>query len=175
MRPRGNASRIEAWAPRWAQGAIDVVRAVYDEYGFTWEPDGYHRDLFTVAETYLHTGGGFWVLVEGERVVGTVAALDRGDGVVEGERLYLLRERRGRGEGERLVRHLLDWARAAGFRRFVGWSDKRFAEAHALYEKIGMVRVGERVLDDPDESPEWGYELDLTSWPAAGGGGAGPA
>ena len=159
-------SRIVAYEERWRQGAIDVVHAVFDEYGFSWEPDGYHRDLYTVPETYLETGGGFWVLIEAdasgtERVVGTMAVLDRGDGVAEGERLYLLKQQRGQGDGERLLRHAIDAARARGFRRFIGWSDKRFHAAHALYAKLGMRRTGERILDDPDESPEWGYELDL--------------
>ncbi len=165
-------SRIVPWEERWRQGAIDVVRAVFEEYGFIWEAEGYHRDLFTVPESYLETGGGFWVMLASvpgsepdetgaERVVGTAGFLDRGDGLAEGERLYLLRERRGRGEGERLLRHLIEAARQRGFRRFIGWSDKRFHEAHALYAKLGMRRTGERILDDPDESPEWGYELDL--------------
>ena len=26
-------------------GVIAVVKAAYDEYGFTWDEDGYHRDL----------------------------------------------------------------------------------------------------------------------------------
>ena len=66
------------------QGAIDVVRAVFDEYRFSWDAEDYHRDLFTIEETYLATGGGFRVLLAGERVVGCIGALDRGDGVVEG-------------------------------------------------------------------------------------------
>jgi putative acetyltransferase len=155
-------AQIVPYAPRWREDAIAVVRAVFDEYGFTWDADEYHRDLYTIDEHYLATGGGFWLLVAAGRGLGTVAALDRGDGVVEGERLYLRAERRGRGDGERLLRHVVDWSRRRGFRRFVGWSDKRFAEAHELYAKLGMARFGERICDDPDHSPEWGYELDLT-------------
>ena len=158
----GSDSRIVPYEPRWRDDAIDVVREVYAEYGFSWDPAGYHRDLFTIEEHYLASGGGFWLLVADGRGVGTIGALDRGGGVVEGERLYLRRARRGRGEGERLLRHLLAWSRERGFRRFVGWSDKRFREAHALYAKLGLERVGERICDDPDRSPEWGYALDLT-------------
>jgi hypothetical protein len=42
------------------------------------------------------------------------------------------------------------------------WSDKRFADAHRLYERHGARVVGERVHDDPDQSHEWGLVLDLT-------------
>jgi hypothetical protein len=41
------------------------------------------------------------------------------------------------------------------------WSDKRFAEAHALYRSLGAKLVGERICHDPEQSPEWGFLLDL--------------
>ena len=58
-----DASRIMGWEPRWQQGAIEVVRAVFDEYHFTWDAEDYHRDLFSVAETYLRrvaVSGCYW-------------------------------------------------------------------------------------------------------------------
>ena len=55
-----------------------MIKAVYDEYRLTWDPDDYHRDLYTVQETYIDTGGFFSVLVLDGRVIGTVCALDRG-------------------------------------------------------------------------------------------------
>ena len=58
---------------------------------------------------------------------------------------------------------MIMWARRRGFERLIGWSDKRFEEAHGLYAKVGMGRVGERICDDPDKSPEWGFALALRS------------
>ncbi len=154
-------AEILPYEPRFREDVVATVKAVYDEYGFTWEPEGYHRDLFTVEDTYLRSGGMFAVLRVDGRVAGIIAALNRGDGVAEGERLYLRKEVRGHGYGEQLLRHLVDWARDRGFDRLIGWSDKRFLEAHGLYLKIGFQRTGERVCNDPDQSPEWGFELRL--------------
>jgi putative acetyltransferase len=39
------------------------------------------------------------------------------------------------------------------------WSDKRFTDAHRLYERFGAKVVGERICHDPDKSPEWGLVL----------------
>ena len=86
------------------------------------------------------------MLLAEERVAGCIGTLDRGDGVVKGERLF---------------RYMITWARERGFERLMGWSDKRFEEAHGLYAKVGMEWVGERICDDSDESPEWGIALSL--------------
>ncbi len=155
---------------RWQPGAAAVVKAVFGEYGLTWDPDAYHRDLFTVRETYLDSGGMFSVLVLGEpstasgepaRVIGTVGGFDRGD-AAEIERLYLLAEHRGRGHGRAMVEHFVRWASGRGFDRLIAWSDKRFENAHGLYQRLGFRLVGDRICPgDPDESPEWGFELAL--------------
>ena len=39
------------------------------------------------------------------------------------------------------------------------WSDKRFVDAHRLYQRFGASVVGERICHDPDRAPEWGMIL----------------
>lgn len=154
--------RLLPYEDRWQPGIAAVIKSVYEEYALTWDPDSYHRDLYTVQETYINPGGFFSALVQDETVIGTVAALDRGeDGEIE--RLYLLKDHRGRGYGRLMTEYFLDWARAKGHRRAIAWSDKNFTDAHEMYTRMGFAIVGDRVLDDPDESPEWGFELKLKS------------
>jgi GNAT superfamily N-acetyltransferase len=101
-------------------------------------------------------------------VIGT-AGLDLSNGRTGGlegcdcslERLYVRGAARGKGAGSALLRTVLEAARAAGRRRLAIWSDKRFADAHRLYERFGARVVAERVCDDPDESPEWGLVVAL--------------
>ena len=57
---------IVSWTIREATGADSeaaaaVVRAVYEEYGFTWEEGGYHADLHDLQAHYLDCGDRFWV------------------------------------------------------------------------------------------------------------------
>ncbi|MDA1257615.1 MAG: GNAT family N-acetyltransferase [Chloroflexi bacterium] len=151
---------------RWQPGIVEVIKAVYDEFRLTWDPDAYHRDLYTIVETYVDTGGFFTVLVVRGGVIGTVAGLDMGE-AAEIERLYLATDYRGRGYGRLMTEHFLDWARWTGHEKVIAWSDKRFDIAHRMYERMGFSLVGDRVLDDPDESPEWGFELSLGPAPRA--------
>jgi putative acetyltransferase len=171
---------ILPWAEEWAEGAIETIRAVYEEYHFTWDPEGYHADLYDVRGQYLADGHQFWVYVADGRVLGT-AALEKYDllpGVVgeavevEGkirvagtngsvERLYVHPDGRRRGIATQLMNTVVEAARAEGVTALEVWSDKRFLSAHQLYAKLGAQQVGDRICDDPDVSPEWGLVMKL--------------
>lgn len=168
------------WSEEWAEGAVETIRAVYEEYGFTWDPDGYHADLYDVRGQYLSEGHRFWVYVREGKVVGTIAlelfpmlpgvlgetvAVDgkvrvaAADGSVE--RLYVHPEARRGGVATALMNTVLQSAQDRITLEV--WSDKRFEGAHRLYEKLGAIHVGDRICDDPDVSPEWGLALPLRS------------
>lgn len=156
-----------------------VIRTVYEEYGWPWYPQDYHKDLYNIRAAYFDHGGAFWVAEHGGKVVGTTAleVFDpfpgqegmvmvneawRGAGCdCSVERLYLLSETRGLGIGSALWRHTIAAAKDLGRKRMEIWSDKRLHEAHKMYEKYGAVQIGERLCHDPEQSPEWGMVLDL--------------
>jgi putative acetyltransferase len=161
-------------------GVVAVIRSVYDEYGFPWEEDGYHRDLYDLDLHYRDQGDRFFVAeVDGEiagtaalefhsEITGETGTLVQVDGYwrIAGidcslERLYVPSNRRKMGIGRRLSETVIQEARERDCRQMEIWSDKKFSEAHVLYQKLGAVVVGERLCDDPDQSPEWGLILEL--------------
>lgn len=168
------------WSPEHSQGAVEVVRAVFDEYGFTWDEAEYHADLYDVPTYYLSKGNLFYVSIVDGRVVGTVglelfppvpgvagvpAEID-GKVRISGcdcslERLYVHPEARRMGVGSALFEKAVAEAQARGCRAMEIWSDKRLVDAHRLYKRYGAKPVSERVCDDPDLSPEWGLILNL--------------
>jgi putative acetyltransferase len=133
--------------------AAAVVKAVYDEYGFTWDEQGYHRDLRDVEAAYA----AFFVAELEGRIVGTAGLSDQGSL----ERFYVLPEARGAGVGSALLAAVAEEARRRGHSELEIWSDKRFTDAHRLYQRHGARVVGERAHDDPDASHEWGLRLEL--------------
>lgn len=148
---------IEPFAPSHARAVLDVIGFVFEEYGMTFDPDDFDSDLLDVPASYAGHGGWFSVLVDDGRVVGTVAAVPKGEGLCELKRLYLLPEYRGRGLGRALLEHVLGLAQSAGFTEAVAWSDVRLGTAHRVYEHLGFERIGERDLDDIDKSHELGF------------------
>jgi putative acetyltransferase len=161
--------------------AVDVIKAVYDEYGFTWDKAAYHADLYDLEGAYLSIGNLFWIAENADgRAIGTVAlehfeTLPGTPGHLiqfEGQsritgcscglmRLYVKPDARKVGAGSALLNQAIFAARESGQNFMEIWSDKRFAEAHRLYKKFGARIVGDRICDDPDESPEWGLILGL--------------
>lgn len=142
---------------------VRIVACVFAEYRMIFDLAGYDRDLARLEAAYAPPRGAFWVLEEGGQVAGCVGATDEGEAGVELHRLYLDPRFRGRGHGRRLVRHVVEWARARGRERVYLWSDVRFAHAHALYRAEGFLPAGERTCADLEKSREYGFDLGLQS------------
>lgn len=146
---------------RHADEVVEVIGRVFAEYGMAFEPQGYDADLLDIPGSYFARGGWFGVIEDAGRVVGTVAVVPRDTTTCEIKRVYLLPEYRGRGYGRALVERVLGWARDRGCRTAIAWSDVRLETAHAVYERMGFERFGERTVDDIDRSREIGFRKDL--------------
>lgn len=157
---------------------VRVIKAVYDEYGFLWDAEGYHADLYDIQTHYLDLGTPFWVAEVDGSVVGTVGlelfpAIPGEPGTVsevEGvrrvagtqcglERLYVHANARNSGVGTDLMHTTLVEAGRRGCTGMEIWSDKEFEESHKLYRRLGAHTVGDRLCHDPNQSPEWGLYL----------------
>lgn len=168
---------IRPFLPADTDSVKAVVHQVYDEYGFTWEEDGYHSDLSAIPDHFDH----FWVAEWNSKVVGCVGLnlfrllpgelgqtvlIENKERIAAADcalnRLYLLAECRGKHIGQSLTSTCLQEAKRQGRRTVEIWSDKRFHQAHALYRKFGAIECGERICDDPDQAPEWGMAIPLT-------------
>lgn len=148
--------RIVPYEHEHRDGIVHVVKNVFDEYGFTWETDGYCRDLYDVPTHYLGTGGMFWVILDYEQVVGCAGMRLHAERS-ELHRMYLLRTYRGRGLGRKILETCLAYAGERGCRSMQAWSDVKLVNAHRLYVKLGFVCNGQRICDDPDQSLEHGF------------------
>jgi len=104
--------------------------------------DATHRD----AEAEL------WVAVDERGLVGTVTFVGAGsslreiavDGEAEIRTLAVAPSSTGAGIGDALSRHVVDLARAGGYRSVVLSSSTTMRAAHRLYERLGFTRLPER-------------------------------
>ena len=122
-----------------------LVQTVLTEYGL-WEE---HRtgmlDLICAERAYLERGGEFLVARRGGRVIGCGGLFPRAGRVASIQRMYLLRQERGRGLGKRILARLVGSARKAGFKRLMLETSPRFQDAIGLYLRSGFTAC---VLDD---------------------------
>ncbi|MFK3740776.1 GNAT family N-acetyltransferase [Massilia sp. TN1-12] len=145
--------RIVPFSPAHAAGVVDVILPIQQaEFGIPITLAD-QPDLRDIAGFYQQGGGGFWVALDGDTVVGTIALRDiglddsgHGDGALR--KMFVAASHRGKafGTAERLLDMLLAHARAAGMRRiWLGTTDK-FLAAHRFYEKHGFELVARQDL-----------------------------
>ncbi len=176
-----SAITIRGWRPGDTDGVCAVVREVYIEYGWTWDPEGYHYDLTHLEEVFSAEGMYFWVAEQDGSIVGCgglelyerpiqgplgqLIALDPlvriGGADCEVVRLYVRPSARRQGIASRLMALVLDQARLAGRTQMEIWSDLKLKDAHRLYQNMGARLIGDRKLNDPDNSTEHGLLLAL--------------
>lgn len=118
----GRGEQFEAWKARVGQ---------------TW----LSQDIDELATLFPKNGGAFWVLLDGEQVVGTggVKRVDRE--TCELKRMYLLPRARGLGWGKKMAQTTIEWARAAGFQRMRLDTDDELVAATALYQSLGFAPI----------------------------------
>jgi len=115
-------------------------------------------DLLDVAGFYQKGLGNFWVAVDGETVVGSIALVDIGGGEAALRKMFVRPEHRGRehGTAAALLATLLAWARERGIRTvYLGTVDVLRA-AHRFYAKSGFVEVAKESL--PESFPRMGVD-----------------
>lgn len=143
-------------------GVVALIGRVFVEYGWIYDPPSEVPDLLDFDAHYMAPRGAFWVVTDGERIVGSAGVDRREPGAAQLHRLYLEPGQRGRGLGEALVARVLEWCRAHAIARLELWSDTRFEHAHRLYARLGFRRDGERTLEgDLNDTREYRFERDV--------------
>lgn len=123
-----------------------IIRTVMPEFGADGPGFALHDpEVDFMSRAYAAPGAAYCVVVdEAGRVLGGggVAPLQGGEpGVCELKKMYFLKEARGGGMGERLLRHLLDVAQALGHRTMYLETLSGMDAAMRLYERVGFRRL----------------------------------
>jgi GNAT superfamily N-acetyltransferase len=81
-----------------------------------------------------------WILVEGDRIAGSVAIVKRTEEEAQLRWLLLEPEIRGRGIGKWLVEEALDFSRISGYESIFLWTVETLYIAANLYRSVGFVQ-----------------------------------
>lgn len=148
--------------PRDLPQVYALIAACYEQFGFRLNlEDECEHHLKDPRAYFLAHGGDFWVARDEDGVVRATAALylhrERTPSIGELKSMYVDIVWRRRGVGSALTRMVMDEARRRGCVDMELWSDTRFTPAHAMYESLGFQRIGERAINDSNNSIEYGF------------------
>lgn len=139
-----------------------VITEIFADYENCIFYDDEYPELAHPASYYAALGGQIWVAEEDGDVVGCLAVAETlSPGLFELFKVYVAKKARGQGLAWsmfNLATDLVDERQGDSIRL---WTDTRFKEGHAFYEKIGFKRIPVlRFLGDKCDSWEYCYRLD---------------
>lgn len=119
-----------------------VLAGLGDHFG---EIDGTRNpDLDDIAAHYIRAGRLFLLAERDGEVVGTGALVEEGPTIGRLVRMSVDRRHRGQGIGRALVGHLVEAARARGYRRLLVETNDDWTDAIGLYVACGFVEEDRR-------------------------------
>lgn len=138
--------RIRPIEPRDDAAIAAIIREVMTAFGAAGAGFAIHDpEVDFMSRAYAGAGHAYFVIEDAEGVVAggagiaPLAGVD--DGTCELRKMYFLPVARGRGVGRRLLERCLESARTLGYRRCYLETLTGMDAAHALYQKLGFVRL----------------------------------
>ena len=126
---------------------IDIVTSTQREFNVPVTLDD-QPDLKKIPEIYQQKGGNFWVALDGDNVIGTIALIDRGEHTGVLRKMFVRPNYRGKEKGisKRLLDTLMDWAREQDIRDIYLGTNTLLPAAPRFYEKNGFQLVENDIL-----------------------------
>jgi N-acetylglutamate synthase-like GNAT family acetyltransferase len=139
---------VIAYEEKYQQGIVNLILPIQQqEFGVPITIND-QPDLQSIPSFYQKDNGNFWVAVEEEKVVGTIALVDIGNSHVALRKMFVHKDFRGKEKGtaQALLNTLIEWARQKKLKAiFLGTIDTMKA-AHRFYGKNGFVEIAQEQL-----------------------------
>ena len=123
----------------------NIIRTVMPEFGASGQGFAIHdKEVDDIFAAYSHQRAAYFVCEVKGKIVGGggVAPLEGGDAnVCELKKMYFLKEGRGQGWGDQVLKHCLRSARDIGYKQCYLETFNTMKGAMKLYEKSGFKKI----------------------------------
>lgn len=139
---------IVPFEARYADAATRLIVSIQrNEFGFDIDLER-QPDLSAIPAFYQNGAGNFWVALDRDRIVGTIALKDIGDGDVALRKMFVHADYRGSSwnVASKLLHTAIAWARQHSVRRILLGTTEKFHAAHRFYEKHGFSLIDKTAL-----------------------------
>ena len=133
---------LEEYTPDKRGKVKDFILHTWKEFGFVYMPE-FDQDLDDPKKFYIQPGGMFYILREGDMIIGTIGIIIKGDSCAELKRFYIDTDYRGKGYGTRLFNKAIEFCRQHGMKKVEFETGKAFTQGHTFYINKGFKKVRE--------------------------------
>lgn len=105
-------------------------------------------DLLGIPSFYQKGTGNFWVALDHERVVGTIALVDIGNDQTALRKMFVADSHRGKEKGvaQALLEQAISWCKEKGISHIFLGTTAKYLAAHRFYEKNGFCEISKVLL-----------------------------
>lgn len=107
-------------------------------------------DLLDIENFYFKKNGNFWVAVEDEKLIGTIALIDFDNGQAALRKMFVHNNYRGKekGVGQLLLDKLLDWCKQKNITKIYLGTVEQLHAAKKFYVKNGFEKIDKVTLPE---------------------------
>lgn len=138
-----NTIEFSTYHPKYQAQVIKLILKIQqDEFGLPITLDD-QPDLLIIPSFYQQRNGNFWLALDEDKVIGTIAAIDIGNNQLALRKMFVDVNYRGTllGVAKNLMFNLINWSKLKNVQTvYLGTVDK-FKAAHRFYEKNGFIRI----------------------------------
>lgn len=113
-------------------------------------------DLLDIYSSYEKNGGEFWIAVDEDEVIGTIALMNKGNANSVLKKFFVRQDWRNKKVGLELYRKLLEFANNHNIKMILLDTPSVAQASHKFYEKAGFKRIDKNELpfeyDYPDRN-----------------------
>lgn len=137
---------IITYAEKYKGQIIDLILQIQNEeakigLGLDEQPD-----LCNIPDSYEKAGGEFWVAVEHEQVIGTIALMNKGNGNGVLKKFFVRQNWRNKKIGYELYQHLLEFAKQNKIKQILLDTPSVAQASHKFYERAGFKKITRQEL-----------------------------
>jgi N-acetylglutamate synthase-like GNAT family acetyltransferase len=101
------------------------------------------KDLLDIQNFYFKNNGGFWLAIDNEKLIGTIALIDIGDGQATLRKMFVHADYRGKekGIGQSLINYLIDWCNKKCITEIYLGTVEQLHAAKRFYVKNGFQKI----------------------------------
>jgi putative acetyltransferase len=101
------------------------------------------QDLLDIENFYCRNNGGFWLAIENEKLIGTIALIDIGGGQAALRKMFVQADYRGKEKavGQSLLNYLVDWCKQKSITEVYLGTVEQLHAAKRFYVKNGFEEI----------------------------------
>ncbi len=136
---------IHLYLPQYQEQIINLILHIQNYEFKVPIPLDKQAGLLRIREFYQKNHGNFWIAVDNDQVVGTIALLDIGNDQAALQKFFVRKDYRGKhiGVGQRLFDTLLAWSQCESLKEIYLGTTEAYKAAHRFYEKNGFSEISQ--------------------------------